>query len=97
VFIGARSEDKPGIVVGKEQRPPQSENEVYGGCYAKASVTAFAYEQKGNKGVSFALNNVWKLRDGEPFGSYQSAESEFAGEELDADAFGAEEAEDSLL
>jgi len=95
-FIGARSKDKPGVVVGRDRRPPYEESEVYGGCYVKASVTAFAYDSAGNKGVSFALNNVWKLRDGDPFGNARSAEREFetAGE-MDADMFGTEV--DSLL
>lgn len=98
-FIGARSKDKPGVVVGSYRKPPEDESEIYGGCYVKASVTAFAYDQSGNKGVSFALNNVWKLREGEPFGSYRSAEDEFSCAEVDEDVFGtpADSEADSLL
>lgn len=88
IFIGARSKDKPGIVVGPNRSPCTTESEVYGGCYVRASVTAYAYDTKGNKGVSFALNNVWKIRDGEPFGNARTAEQEFEDVEVDADAFG---------
>lgn len=87
IFIGARSKDKPGVVVGRE-RLQAEESDVYGGCYVKASVTAFAYDQAGNKGVSFALNNVWKIRDGEPFGSRRNADEEFGDADVDEDAFG---------
>ncbi len=87
-FIGARSKDKPGVVVGRDRTPCMDPSEVYGGCFVKASVTAFAYDNAGNKGVSFALNNVWKIRDGEPFGNRRNASEEFQGAEVDEDAFG---------
>lgn len=90
VFISARSKDQPGVVKGRD-RVPCNESEIYGGCYVRASVTAFAYEHAGNKGVSFALNNVWMIREGEPFGSRVAADEEFAGVDMDADAFGADE------
>ena len=88
IFIGARSKDRPGVVIGRDRVPCTDQSDVYGGCYVKASVTAFAYDQKGNKGVSFALNNVWKIRDGEPFGSRQNADEEFGDVDVDDEAFG---------
>jgi hypothetical protein len=94
-FIGARSKDKPGVVLGANREACVDQSEVYGGCYVKVSVTAFAYDTSGNKGVSFALNNVWKIKDGEPFGNRRSAEDEFSDEQVDAEAFG--DTVDSLL
>lgn len=89
VFIGARSNDKPGVVVGPNRRTTEDKNEVYAGCYVKVSVTAFAYDHpQGGKGVSLALNHVWKIRDGKPFGTMRDAQSDFDGEEVDAEAFG---------
>jgi hypothetical protein len=88
IFIGARSKTRPGVIVGRDRVPCTDESEVYGGCYVKASITAFAYDTSGNKGVSFALNNVWKIRDGEPFGNKRNAETDFATAEVDEDAFG---------
>lgn len=89
IFIGARSVDKPGIVVGPNREPCLDQSEIYGGCWVRASVTAFAYSAGGNEGVAFALNNVWKVKDGDPFGNRRSAEDDFA----DMDA----ETTDSLL
>jgi hypothetical protein len=43
-------------------------SEIYGGCFVRCSVNPNAYSVKGNNGVSFWLNNVQKLRDGEPLG-----------------------------
>lgn len=88
IFIGARSKDKPGVVIGPSRIPCVDESDVYGGCYVICSVTAFAYDTSGNKGVSFALNNVWKVRDGEPFGTRQAADQEFSSVQVDSDAFG---------
>ena len=77
IFIGARSKDRPGVIVGPNRDECIDESEVYSGCYCRISVTAFAYDFQGNKGVSFALNHVWKVKDGESFGSRIDAADEF--------------------
>jgi hypothetical protein len=82
VAIKANTKTKP-QVVDRSKQPLLDDSEFYGGCYARASVVAFAYDTAGNKGVSFALNNVQKLRDGEPFGSRTNADSDF--DDLDDD------------
>lgn len=43
--------------------------DFYSGCWARASVVAYAYDQKGNRGVSFGLRNLQKTRDDKPFGA----------------------------
>lgn len=88
IFIGARSKDRPGVVIGPDRMPCVNESDVYGGCYVICSVTAFAYDTSGNRGISFALNNVWKVRDGEGFGNRQAADKEFSTVQVDADSFG---------
>jgi len=97
-FISCRSSTKPGVIVGRDREVCTDESEIYGGCYVVASVTAFAYDTSGNKGVSFALNNVWKVRDGEAFGNARvAAEDDFADHEVDEDAFGEDDTASSLL
>ena len=39
----------------------------------------------GNRGIACGLNNLQKLRDGEPLGGRASAESDFADEDDDED------------
>jgi hypothetical protein len=56
---------------------PDRKDEFYAGCFARATIRAFAYDKNGNKGVSFALQNVQKLKNGEPFGSKRKAEDDF--------------------
>lgn len=92
VFITARSKARPGVVSiypdpnnGGKPTPITDPELIYPGCFVKASVRAFAYDVKGNKGVSFNLNNVQKLRDGERLDGRTKAEDEF---DADQDAVG---------
>ena len=58
--------------------PLTDKDEFYSGCWAIASVRAFAYDTAGNKGVTFALNNVMKIRDDERLDNRSSAAQDFA-------------------
>ena len=72
VFVNARSEQKPGVVyrhAGPDGKPaiiPDSKikEEMYPGERVRAQIRAFAYDTSGNKGVSFALNNVQRMGNG---------------------------------
>lgn len=82
-FIGARSKKKPGIVlpwIDKATGKPAQltdEEKIYPGCKVRASLTAFGYDRAGNKGVSFALNNLQWVEDGERLDSSVAATEEF--------------------
>lgn len=77
IFMTLKSSQKPGIV-DKDVQPILDENEIYAGCYLKASVRPYYYDQAGNKGVAFGLQNIQKVADGEPLGgSRVSADQEF--------------------
>lgn len=76
IFVGASADRKPGIVDQNKQEIID-EDEIYSGMWARASVTAFAYDNSGNKGISFGLNNVQKLKDGERLDGRRSAEDDF--------------------
>jgi hypothetical protein len=90
-FMSARSKSQPKVLEGKQLDVVMDPESIYSGCVCIVSVTAFAYDMAGNKGVSFFLNNVWKIRDADRIGGGGgSAESDFAGVEVDADAFGSE-------
>lgn len=83
IFIRATSKIKPGCV-DRNVQPIIGEEEFYAGCYARATVTAYAFDRAGNRGVAFGLQNIQKLRDGEPFSGRLAPEEEF--EALDGDA-----------
>lgn len=77
IFLTLRSTQKPGVVDQQVQEIIDT-SEFYGGCYAIASINAFAYDQKGNRGISFGLGNVQKIKDGDPFGNRTKAKDDFA-------------------
>ena len=66
-FVNANSSTAPGII------------DVYG----RASVNFYAFTSNGNRGIACGLNNLQKIRDGEPLGGKASAESDFATDEDD--------------
>lgn len=78
IMVNSNSKNRPGVVNQKLDPIMEDDNQFYAGCYARASVIAFAYDQMGNRGVSFSLQNVQKLRDGEPFSGRRKAEDEFS-------------------
>ncbi|RMD03217.1 DUF2815 family protein [Clostridium autoethanogenum] len=83
-FINANSKDAPQIVDAKVQ-PILDRSEVYSGCYGKVSVTFYAFNVNGNRGIAAGLGNVQKLRDGESLGGHSRAEDDFEIEEDDDD------------
>ena len=48
-----------------------------------ASISFYAFNSSGNKGIACGLNNLQKIRDGEPLGGKASAESDFATDDDD--------------
>jgi hypothetical protein len=81
-FINANATTAPGMV-DADRNPIISRSEVYSGVYGRASITFYAFNSNGNKGIACGLNNLQKIRDGEPLGSRASAESDFATEAED--------------
>lgn len=86
IFINVRSDNQPGVVdriqdpkTGKP-RVITDESEIYAGCRVRASVTAFYYDTDGNKGITFGLNNIQKLGDGERLDGRTRAEDDFDAE-----------------
>lgn len=83
IFITASTKSPPGIVDQKRQ-PIIDSKEIYAGCYCRATLVPWAYDKAGNRGVSFWINNVQKLRDGESLSGRVAAANDFdATEEVD--------------
>lgn len=79
-FVNANSKDRPQIV-DKNVRPILDQSELYSGCYGRASITFYAFNQNGNKGVACGLGNLQKLSEGEPLSGRSRAEDDFISEE----------------
>lgn len=86
VFINVRTERKPQAVYlwadpntkkAAEIPADRIRDELYPGAKVRASIVAFAYDTDGNKGVSFALNNIQKMGDGDRLDNHVDAADEF--------------------
>lgn len=75
-FITAKSKTKPGMVDQRVQ-PILDPLDFYSGVICRASVYAYGYDVNGNKGVSFLINNLQKLRDGTRVSGRRPAEEDF--------------------
>lgn len=90
-YMSVSSKTKPGIV-DRDVQPIIDSTEIYSGCFARVSINAFPYSVQGNKGVSFGLNHVQKMGDGDYLGGRSRAEDDF--EALDDED---DEDEDSVI
>lgn len=81
-FLNANSPTAPQIV-DKAVKPILDRDEVYSGCYARVSLSFYAFNSNGNKGVACGLGNIQKVRDGEPLGGRTTAADEFTTLETD--------------
>lgn len=89
VFLNARSERKPQVVfnypdpaTGKPMLVPEDRiaDVLYPGVKVRVSLRAFAYNKKGNKGVSFALGNIQVIADGTRIDGRKAAVDEFTAD-----------------
>ena len=78
--INVRSKTRPGIVDADLQKILDLEEEVYSGARYVVSISGYAWEHKvGGKGVSFGLDNVMKVGEGDHLGGGRAkAEDDFA-------------------
>ena len=83
-FLNANSVTQPRIV-DADRQPILDQNEVYSGVYGRVSLNFYAFNKNGNKGIACGLNNLQKIRDGEPFDGHTRAEDDFADFDDDDD------------
>lgn len=84
VFANAGTNDKkgrPGCILKngtKVTDPDEIMDHFFSGAWYQVSVTAFYYDNSGNKGIGFALNNVMKWKNDVRLDGSVDAEDEFA-------------------
>jgi hypothetical protein len=76
IFINAKSEIKPGVV-GPDTQDILDPNDFYSGCFARATISLFPFNTAGNVGVGVGLQNLQKLKDGEPLSGRTKASDDF--------------------
>lgn len=92
MFMNVSAKNRPGIVDNRVD-PITDTTEVYSGCYARVSMNAYCYNTQGSQGVTFGLNNIQKIADGEMLGGRARAEDDF---EVEDDEY-LEDDEDGLI
>lgn len=84
--VSASAQRRPGVV-DADLNDVIDQSEVYSGVYAKVSITAFPYTYgKSKRGISFGLNNVQVLGEGESLAGGKRAKDEFEVEESEENA-----------
>ena len=96
VFSNITTKIRPGVVNAKrEDLGPEHGNadELYPGCYARATVGVYSYDNK-QKGVAIGLLNLQKVKDGERLDSRKNAAEDF--DDIEIDDEGGEEGDGAL-
>ena len=50
---------------------------IYSGVYARVSLSFYAFNSNGNRGIACGLQNIQKVKDGESLGGKARAEDDF--------------------
>lgn len=75
MFCNLSSKMKPGLI-DRDRTIITNPEDFYPGCYARATITCYSYDNKG-KGVAFGLQNLQKIADGERLDSRTDAAEDF--------------------
>lgn len=104
IVVRAASTEKPVGVINRHKQEITDPQDFYSGCYAVATVSAYAYGLKPNrdgvmpkaKGITFGLHNIMVLRKGEPLGGgHTPADKDF--EALDVSQFAEDEPNEDVF
>lgn len=83
IFVRAWSATQPGVVDQNLTPILENDNRFFSGCWCRATVSPFTYDNMGNKGVGFFLNNVQLLRSDTRLDNRVAAEDDFEVVKLD--------------
>lgn len=93
-YLSPKSDRTVGVV-GPDAKPIMDQDEFYSGCYCRASVNFYGFDNAGKRGVGIGLNNVMKVKDADRLDGKIAAEDEFSQYATEAPPEG--EADDAFL
>jgi len=88
-FMNAGNKNPPGII-DRSGKALTDKEEFYSGCFARASISFFPYDQAGNKGVGAGLNNLMFIKEGDRLDNVVAPEDDFA-DDIEQPKVGSEE------
>lgn len=77
VFMNLKSSQRPGVV-DQQVQPIIDESQFYAGCWAQATINAYCYDTAGNRGINFGLNNIQKVKEGDPLSGRPTPQNDFS-------------------
>lgn len=77
VFTASCKADRPPFVVDAQVQPIIDPTQVYSGMWGNVSVSFFAYNNAGKRGIGCGLNGLQKVRDDEALGNRVTAQDAF--------------------
>lgn len=83
VFVRFSSKFAPGIV-NTSGKLLEAE-ELYSGCYARVKANCFSFDTNGNKGISFGLQSLLFVKDGDMIGGGQENALKAFGDYIEED------------
>ena len=83
-FMSCNSNNRP-MVVDKARQPIISPDDFKSGDYGFISISLFAFNTSGNKGIAVGLNHILKTKDGEALAGGITVAEAFEGIEVDDD------------
>lgn len=97
IYVTVSNKHKPQVVDKNLEPITEESDDFYAGCKARAALRAFTYDTKGNKGVTFSLESLQKMGEGERFSGRMKAEDVFTkvAEDEDTSAESDESNDDS--
>lgn len=81
-YMNVNAYNRAPVVVDRQNRPLR-ETDVYSGCYARVSINSAPFKVPTNKGITFYLNGVQKIDDGEPLDGSLTVDAMFGEVEED--------------
>lgn len=82
LYLRVKNSKRP-LVLDADNVEIIDESEIYSGCYVQAVLSAFCYNKAGHKGVSYWVQGVRKIADGDPIGGSRVTAADFDDEILD--------------
>lgn len=83
-YINAKNADQPKLF-DADRNPIIDRSEIYSGIYGRASITFYAYNRNGNKGIACSLLGLQKVADGKPLGGSVCTADDFNVDDEDED------------
>lgn len=81
-FLNAACTVRPGAV-DAGLRPITDTAQLYSGIIGRVSITFYAFNFNGTRGIAAGLNNIQKLADGRPLGARSRPEDDFTANPAD--------------